>query len=96
MAIRGFAGPAVEHFYFEGRAPKGAGWAAVARVVLRKLDMLDYAAALSDLASPPGKRLEALKGGRKGMHSIRVNDQWRIVFRWTPLGPEQIDVVDYH
>jgi len=58
--------------------------------------MLDYAAVLSDLASPPGNRLEALKGDLGGMHSIRVNDQWRIVFRWTPFGPEQVDVVDYH
>jgi proteic killer suppression protein len=58
--------------------------------------MLDYAAVLSDLASPPGNRLEALKGDLRGMHSIRVNDQWRIVFRWTPFGPEQVDVVDYH
>lgn len=96
MSIRGFARPAIERFYFEGRPPQGAGWAGVARVVLRKLDMLDYAAVLSDLASPPGNRLEALKGDRKGMHSIRVNDQWRIVFRWTAFGPEQVDVVDYH
>jgi len=58
--------------------------------------MLDYAAVLSDQASPPGNRLEALKGDLGGMHSIRVNDQWRIVFRWTPFGPEQVDVVDYH
>lgn len=58
--------------------------------------MLDYAAVLSDQASPPGNRLEALKGDLRGMHSIRVNDQWRIVFRWTPFGPEQVDVVDYH
>jgi proteic killer suppression protein len=58
--------------------------------------MLDYAATLSDLASPPGNRLEALKGDLNGMHSIRVNDQWRILFRWTPFGPERVDVVDYH
>ncbi|MBP9142888.1 MAG: type II toxin-antitoxin system RelE/ParE family toxin [Thermoanaerobaculia bacterium] len=96
MSIRGFARPAVERFYFEGRAPRGAGWSGVARAVLRKLDMLDYAAVLSDQASPPGNRLEALKGDLGGMHSIRVNDQWRIVFRWTPFGPEQVDVVDYH
>ena len=59
-------------------------------------DMLDYAAALRDLSSPPGNRLEALKGTWGGFHSIRVNDQWRIVFRWTEHGPEDVDVVDYH
>lgn len=96
MSIQGFARSAVERFYLEGRAPQGAGWAGVAKAVLRKLDMLDYAAILSDLASPPGNRLEALKGELKGMHSIRINDQWRIVFHWTASGPEQVDVVDYH
>jgi proteic killer suppression protein len=96
MSIRGFARLAIERFYFEGRVPQGARWAGVAKMVLRKLDMLDYAAVLGDLASPPGNRLEALKGSLKGMHSIRVNDQWRILFRWTPSGPEQVDVVDYH
>lgn len=58
--------------------------------------MLDYAAALTDLLSPPGNRLEALRGNLKGLHSIRVNDQWRIVFRWSADGPDQVDVVDYH
>jgi proteic killer suppression protein len=58
--------------------------------------MLDYAAALSDLASPPGNRLEALRGDLSGFHSVRVNDQWRIVFRWTPSGPIEVDVRDYH
>ena len=58
--------------------------------------MLDYAAALHDLASPPGNRLEKLKGKMKDFHSIRINDQWRLVFRWTEAGPENVDVVDYH
>ena len=62
----------------------------------RKLDMLDYSERLSDLASPPGNRLEALKGDRKGFHSIRINDQWRVVFRWTDAGPEEVDIGDYH
>jgi len=48
------------------------------------------------LAVPPGNRLEALQGDRAGYHSIRINDQWRIVFRWTPSGPAQVAVVDYH
>ncbi len=58
--------------------------------------MLDYARALSDLASPPGNRLEALKGDLGGYHSIRINDQWRVVFRWTDAGPGDVDIRDYH
>jgi proteic killer suppression protein len=58
--------------------------------------MLDYAVALGDLSSPPGNRLEPLKGDLPGSHSIRVNDQWRIVFRWTDEGPDEVDVRDYH
>ena len=58
--------------------------------------MLNAAHELVDLRVPPGNRLEALHGDRKGFHSIRVNDQWRIVFRWTPMGPERVSLVDYH
>jgi len=58
--------------------------------------MLDYASALQDLASPPGNRLEKLKGKMKDLHSIRINEQWRLVFRWTEAGPEDVDVLDYH
>jgi proteic killer suppression protein len=63
---------------------------------LRKLDMVDAATALRDLLSPPGNRLEALKGDRRGQYSIRINQQWRICFRWTTDGPEAVDIVDYH
>ena len=63
---------------------------------VRKLDMLNAAKELLDLRAPPGNRLEALHGDRKGFHSIRVNDQWRIVFRWTPVGPERASLTDYH
>ena len=65
-------------------------------VARRKLDMLDYAGILRDLASPPGNRLEPLKGDLTGLHSIRINDQWRIVFRWTASGPANVDIRDYH
>jgi toxin HigB-1 len=58
--------------------------------------MLDAAMALQDLGSPPGNRLEALAGDRKGQHSIRINDQFRICFRWTKDGPEDVEIVDYH
>ena len=96
MAIQSFADPSVERFFREERFSKRVGWASVKKVATRKLDLLDYAEALSDLASPPGNRLEALKGDRKGFHSIRINDQWRVVFRWTDAGPVEVDIQDYH
>lgn len=58
--------------------------------------MIDAASTLEDLRSPPGNRLEALKGDRKGQHSIRINDQWRVCFKWTDNGPEDVEVCDYH
>ena len=96
MAIQGFANRAVERFFVEGVVPKHSGWAGVSRVAARKLDMLDFAHQLMDLKSPPGNRLEALKGNLSGFHSIRVNDQWRLVFRWTDAGPMDVDIRDYH
>lgn len=96
MAIQGFVSRAVETFFLEGVIPKKAGWAGVARVAARKLDILDYAVQLSDLASPPGNRLEALKGDMSGYYSIRINDRWRVVFRWEDSGPVDVNVVDYH
>jgi proteic killer suppression protein len=62
----------------------------------RKLLMLDAAETLSDLRVPPGNRLEMLRCDRAGQHSIRVNDQWRICFIWTPAGPENVEITDYH
>jgi toxin HigB-1 len=96
MAIRSFASRRVERFFIAGEVPRRAGWAHLRRVARRKLDVLDYAEALSDLASPPGNRLEALKGDLTGFHSIRINDQWRVVFRWTNSGPAEVDIRDYH
>ena len=58
--------------------------------------MVDAATRLDDLRSPPGNRLEALKGDRQGHHSMRMNDQYRICFRWTEMGPAQVEIVDYH
>lgn len=58
--------------------------------------MVDYAETLGDLKSPPGNRLEVLHGGRKGQHSIRINDQYRVCFRWTDDGPEDVEITDYH
>jgi proteic killer suppression protein len=96
VAIRSFRRREVADFFFDGRHPRREGWTRVAGIVMRKLDMLHYAHTLSDLRSPPANRLEALRGELAGLHSIRVNDQWRVVFRWTVDGPEAVDVVDYH
>ncbi len=68
----------------------------IAKVAIRKLDMLDAAAALKDLRSPSGNRLESLSDDRAGQHSIRINDQWRICFVWTDNGPANVEIVDYH
>jgi len=68
----------------------------IVRAALRKLDVLNAAHRLLDLQSPPGNRLEALKGNRQGFHSIRVNDQWRIVFRWIENAPHDVSLTDYH
>lgn len=68
----------------------------IAAVARRKLRQLEIAARLDDLRVPPGNRLEALKGNRAGQHSIRVNDQFRVCFRWTDTGAEDVEIVDYH
>jgi len=93
VSIRSFARKTVEDFFLTGKTPR-RGLLPLASS--RKLDMIDYANALNDLASPPGNRLEALRGDLKGFHSVRVNDQWRVIFKWTPDGPDAVDVVDYH
>jgi proteic killer suppression protein len=76
-------------------SPKGFP-ADIFPVARRKLGMLNAAPSLDGLRIPPANRLEALKGDRKGQHSIRINDQWRICFRWTSAGPEDVEIVDYH
>ena len=75
---------------------KSARFGSIVKVATRKLAQLEAAATLEFLRSPPGNRLEALKGDREGQYSIRVNDQWRICFRWTAAGPEDVEIVDYH
>jgi proteic killer suppression protein len=95
--IVSFADPVAEEFYYEGSLPaKGCGWANVSKIAARKLDMLDAAADLLDLRSPPGNRLEALKGDLDGLYSIRINQQWRIIFDWTDEGPADVYIDDYH
>ena len=96
--IRSFRDGATEDLFY-GRSTKAARkrlpqtlW----RQASKKLDAVDSATILEDLRIPPGNRLEALSGDRKGQHSIRINDQYRICFRWTEVGPEDVEVVDYH
>ncbi len=71
-------------------------WQAIIRVAERKLAQLDAATTIDFLRVPPGNRLEALSGNRAGQYSIRINDQWRICFRWTEQGAEDVEIVDYH
>ena len=70
--------------------------AAIQRIALRKLAILDAADSLKDLALPPGNRLEKLSGDRAGQHSIRINDQWRICFRWSNGDAHDVEIADYH
>ncbi|TPJ48535.1 type II toxin-antitoxin system RelE/ParE family toxin [Mesorhizobium sp. B2-7-1] len=78
-----------------GKAPKGFP-ADLLRTAQRKLFMLDNATELMDLGVPPGNRLEALKGDRAGQYSIRINEQFRVCFRWTDGGADDVEITDYH
>jgi toxin HigB-1 len=93
--IRSFRGAFAELILEQRRVPKGFP-SDIAKGARRKLVQLNAASALGDLAAPPGNRLEALRGDLAGKHSIRINDQWRIVFRWSESGPEQVEITDYH
>lgn len=92
--IRNFADPETE-IIWNGRRSRRLP-ADIQAVALRKLRMLNQAKALSDLRVPPGNRLEALKGNRAGQQSVRINDQWRICFRWGEGGPSDVEIVDDH
>ena len=92
--IRSFADGETERVFARERSKKLPP--DVRRMGLRRLLMLDAAEELRDLRVPPGNRLEALSGGRKGQHSIRINEQWRVCFVWTKAGPENVEIVDYH
>ena len=93
--IRSFKGKWAEIILNDRQVPKGFP-IDVAKVARRKLVQLNNAAALADLGVPPGNRLEALRGNLAGRHSIRINNQWRIVFRWSAAGPADVEIVDYH
>lgn len=91
--IQSFACPDTEAL-FHSRAV--ARFRNIERVARRKLLQLHAATQLASLRIPPGNQLEALKGDRKGQHSIRINDQWRVCFVWRKDGPHQVEIVDYH
>ncbi len=91
--IRSFADKNTEALFLRKRVRRFSQFERPAR---RKLEMLEAAMVLDDLRSPPGNRLEALKGDRKGQYSIRINQQWRICFVWKDNGPHAVEIVDYH
>ena len=93
--IKSFKGEWAELILAGRKVPKGCP-ADIVKVARRKLVMVDAATVLEALKSPPGNRLEALKGNLTGKHSIRINDQWRICFRWENGGAESVEIVDYH
>jgi proteic killer suppression protein len=91
--IRSFRCADTQSLYETGKSKRFSG---IATVATRKLTQMDAAATLEFLRSPPGNHLEAMKNDRLGQHSIRINDQWRLCFRWTAAGPEDVEIVDYH
>ncbi len=93
--IASFADSETEAFYHTGRRPKRLP-PPLTRPALRKLDMLEAAHNLEDLKTPPGNRLEALRGGWAGYYSIRVNEQWRVVFQWSAPEATEVTLIDYH
>jgi len=95
--ISSFGDAATEDLFHGRRTSRVRRFPAdMAKAALRKLDVLNAAAKLEDLKAPPGNRLEALKGALQGFHSIRVNDQWRLVFRWLDGMVEEVRLTDYH
>jgi proteic killer suppression protein len=96
MAIQSFGDRDTQALFETGGLSKRSPWRGIRKIALRKLDMIHYAVRLQDLRSPPGNKLEGLKGDWDGYYSIRINDQWRIVFRWGPNGPAKVKIVDYH
>lgn len=93
MPIKSFRCADTQALFARNRVQRFLNIEATAR---RKLELLDAATRFGDLLRPPGNRLESLSGARRGQHSIRINDQWRLCFVWTPSGPKDVEIVDYH
>jgi proteic killer suppression protein len=91
--IQSFADEETEAVYLTGTSRK---WGNIARIAARRLQAVDFASAIEDLLKPPGHRLEKLKGDRKGWWSIRINDQYRVIFRWDGKDASDVGIVDYH
>ena len=91
--IRSFADAETQAVFLTGRSRK---YAQIARVTARKLLAIDFASAVEDMIEPPGNRLEKLKGDREGQWSMRVNDQFRVCFRWDGENAFEVEIVDYH
>jgi proteic killer suppression protein len=91
--IKSFAEKQTRELFESGMSRR---WNSIARVAVRKLVQIDSVTTLDELNVPPGNRLEALKGDRAGLHSIRISDQWRICFRWESDGVYDVEIVDYH
>ena len=95
--IESFGDPATEDLFHNRRTRRARSFPPeIIGTALRKLDVLDNAHRLQDLRVPPGNRLEGLKGNLRGFHSIRVNEQWRIIFRWAESSARQVTLTDYH
>ena len=93
MTIERFKCKETEALFSGRRVPR---WVNIERAALRKLEQLDWSAIFEDLRVPPGNKLEALKGDRKGQHSIRINDEWRVCFIWSIDSAAEVEIVDYH
>jgi proteic killer suppression protein len=91
--IQSFADRDTAQLFYQEKSTR---YPMLVRIALRKLIQLNRASQLRDLAAPPGNRLAALSGNLRGFYSLRLNDQWRIVFRWTQQGPADVAIKDYH
>lgn len=94
--IQSFSCKNTESFYTSGIVPRKVSWQSIRKIAARKLDMLDAAINIEDLRIPPNNKLKLLSGNLKGYHSIRINDQWRIIFKWKDGHANEVQICDYH
>ncbi len=96
MPIQSFSDKDTEDFFVSGYARKGIGWTSVSGIAKRKLNILHYASEIKDLKAMPGNRLELLKENLKEYYSIRINDRWRVIFKWSDSGAGDVSISGYH